>query len=444
MSGFDPELDLLVRGGVIVTMDPQGTVLYDGAVAIRSGQIVDVGPTGELAQKYRGKVARALDATNLLVIPGLINLHVHGADCLFRGLIDDLPLEPWLERLWRLERRFVDRESVFWGAQLAYIEMLLGGTTSALDMFWYPESNVAAARQVGIKLITGPIWFDSSDIDGQTPADRLAYSREFLQEYRRDRLITPCLMPHGTYTVAPEHLATIANLAAEFDVPISTHLSETLTEVETVSQRHGRRPPELLDSMHLLHDNTILAHCVHLDQQEVDLLADRRSVVAHCPLSNLKLGSGIAPVQEMLQRGVRVGLGTDGPVSGNDLDMWLAMRLTAVLHKGARRDPTAVPAERVVSLATREAAAALGRGNEMGALAPGYRADLVLVRLDRPHMTPLYDVYSHLVYTAGRGDVATVIVDGKIVVQNGTITTVDEAQVMAEVARLAAELQKTA
>jgi 5-methylthioadenosine/S-adenosylhomocysteine deaminase len=433
-------VDLLILGATVVSMDDAWTLIPDGGIAILGTDIVAVGPASEMGLRYRANARQVLDGSGCLMLPGLINMHTHGADSLFRGLIDDLPLEPWLERLWEVEKQVLNPQTVEAGARLAYAEMIRGGTTTALDMFWYPEASAKAAREAGFRLLTGPTWFDSTEIDGMTPADRRHRAPEFLQEYRHDPLITPCVLAHATYTVAPPHLADAREVADEFDALFSTHCSETAAEVEQVQGSYGKRPPALLDSLELLGPRTVLAHCVHLERQEVDLLADRRVVVAHCPLSNLKLGSGVAPFAGMRRAGVRLGLGTDGPVSGNDLDMWWTMRLAAVLHKGVHQDPALISAREIVALATRGAAAALGKGDEIGALEPGKKADLILIDLDRTHLTPLFDVYSHLVYAVGRSDVVTTLINGQVVMRDRRLTTLDESAAIAEVNQIAARI----
>lgn len=435
-------IDLLVIHGLVVTMDRLGTLFEDGAVAVRGADIVAVGATEELVARYEVAPAQLIDARGQVVLPGLVNLHTHGGDCLFRGLIDDLPLEPWLERLWAVERSFVNPQTVRLGSSLAYAEMIRGGTTTALDMFFFPEEAVAAAREIGFRLLTGPVFFDSTEIDGLDLDARLGHGRELIREVRRDPLITPCVLPHSTYTVSPEGLRAAQDLANEEDVLLSTHLSETVAEVETVRRRTGRTPPQHLDALGLLHERSVLAHGVHLEAEELGLLAARRSVVAHCPLSNLKLGSGIAPLRGMREAGVRLGLGTDGPASGNDLDMWLAMRLAAVLHKGALRDPSFLRAEEVVRLATADAATALGLEHRIGSLEAGKRADLVLVGLDCPHLVPLYDVYSQLVYAVGRGDVVTTIIHGRVVMHERELLTVDEDRLLAQVRDVAETIRR--
>lgn len=434
--------DILILGGLVVTMDDAWTVIPDGGIAVQGADILAVGPASEIGLRYRAEVSRVVDATGRLIMPGLINLHTHGADSLFRGLIDDLPLEPWLERLWKVEKEILTPQTVLAGARLAYAEMIQGGTTTALDMFWYPEASVQAAREIGFRVITGPIWFDSTEIDGLSPGSRVQKASEFLQEYRHDPLITPCVLPHGTYTVAPPQLEDAKELAEEFGVLLSTHLSETAAEVAQIQSDYGRRPPAHMDHLELLGPRTVLAHCVHVDRDEIDLFADRRVVVAHCPLSNLKLGSGVAPMDAMRRAGVRVGLGTDGPVSGNDLDMWWTMRLAAVLHKGIHQDPASISAKEVVGMATRGAASSLDKGDEIGSLEPGKRADLIVLDLDRPHLTPIFDVYSHLVYAAGRSDVETTMIHGQIVMQGRQLTTLDEASIMAEVHEIASRITR--
>jgi 5-methylthioadenosine/S-adenosylhomocysteine deaminase len=435
-----PPADKLILHGLVVTMDEGLTVLEDGAVAISGPQIAAIGSTAEIIAQYAKTNTEIIDASSQLVMPGLINAHTHGADSLFRGLVDDLALEPWLERLWVAERKFVRPDTVRLGAQLAQAEMIRGGTTMALDMFWYPEVGAEVAQEIGFRLMTGPVYFDFAEPDNIPVEQRTARGREFLQQYRHDPLIVPCVTPHSTYTVSPQYLREAQALADEFGVFLSTHASETATEVQTIKQRYGQSPPRHLDALGMLTERTVLAHCVHLLPDEMELLAQRQIIVAHCPLSNLKLGSGVAPIPQMRRAGVRTAVGTDGPVSGNDLDMWLAMRLAAVLHKGVQQNPTLLSAQEVVKMATCDAARALGLGDKIGSLTPGKEADIILVDLHRPHLMPRYDVYSHLVYTVGRADVSTVLIQGRTVMQNRRLLTVDEAGVMAAIQALAGEI----
>ncbi len=431
----------LITDGLVVTMDDAGTIHENGAVAIRDSAIVAVGSTVDVTAQFETDDAEVIDARGHLVLPGLINTHSHAADTLFRGFVDDLPLEPWLERLWSVESRFVRAETVRAAARLAFVEMIRGGITTALDMFFFANASTESARHVGFRLATGPTFFERKVVGTPSAKDSLARCREFLEQYRRDPLIIPCVLAHSTYTVSPELLKECRALVEEFDVPFHTHVSETAAEVATVKEMHGTTPPRHLDSLGLVTAQSVFAHCVHLSQDEIDLFADRGATVAHCPLSNLKLGSGVAPIPSMTKAAVRVTLGTDGPVSGNDLDMWLAMRLTGVLHKGVNHDAAALPAAQVVRFATTDAAAALGLGDKIGSLEAGKRADVILIDLERPHLTPMYDVYSHLVYAVGRDDVRTVIINGRTIFREGRFTELDEAAVMAEVEEIAGEIR---
>ena len=430
--------DTLIAGGLVVTLDGDRRLIEDGAVAVRGSRIAAVGPAAEIGTRFTAR--EVIDAGGRIVMPGLINAHTHAGDSLFRGLFEDLPLEPWLERLWVVERRFLRPDTVRIGARLAFAEMIRAGITTALDMFWHPEAGAAAARELGLRLMTGPIYFDGDAPDGIAQGERTARGRELLRELAADPLLHPCVLPHSTYTVSPASLAEARDLAAELGVPLSTHASETAAEVGLVADRHGRRPPGHLDRLGMLNGSTVLAHGVHLEPEEMDLLAARGTTVAHCPLSNLKLGSGIAPVPEMRAAGVGVALGTDGPVSSNDLDLWPVLRLSALLAKGTHRDPSLLPARDVLAYATRDAASALGLGDEIGTLEPGKRADLILIDADRTHLTPLYDVYSHLIYAAGRADVETVMIHGRVVMRDRELLSVDEGRAIEDVRELAREI----
>ena len=275
-----------------------------------------------------------------------------------------------------------------------------------------------------------------------SPRERLDQAGPLIEELRRDPLVTPCVSPHALYTVSPDLLRAAHDLAVRYDVLMTTHLSETATEVETVTQATGHRPPAALASWGMLDERLVIAHAVHLDEREVAQVAAARTAVAHCPLSNLKLGSGVAPLPSMLEAGVRVSLGTDGPVSGNDLDMWISLRLAAVLHKGVARDPTLVSAREALYLATRGGAEALGLDHQVGSLEVGKRADIILIDMDRAHLVPRYDLTSHLVYAVGRDDVRTVLIDGRVVMRDRVVLTADEPATLAAVREIADRVQR--
>ena len=434
-------VDLLIVGPLIVTMDGAERVIERGALAVTGGEIVAVGPRAELAGF---EATETLDASGQLLLPGLVNGHVHLADSLFRGLVEDLPLEPWLERLWISERAFVTAANVGLGARLALAEMIRAGTTCALDMFWFPEAGADAALEAGFRLVTGPIFFDFGGPDGIANVDRVRVGREWLARYAGEPLIVPCVQPHSHLTVSPEGMRAARDLADEAGALFHTHCSETETEVATTRERFGSTPVGHLDALDLLDERALLAHCVHLTDDDFARLGNSGAAVLHNPLSNLKLGSGIAPVARMLDEGIPVLVGTDGPVSSNDLDMWTAMRFAGLLQRGAHRDPVLTPAREVVRMVTTAGARSLGLGDRIGSLEPGKRADLVLLDLDRPHLTPMFDVYAHLVYAVGRDDVRSVLIDGRFVLRDRELTTLDEPAILADARALGARIAEHA
>ena len=434
-------VDTLILGPKVVTMDAGERILDSGAIAIRDGEIVATGARGDLEGVTS---AETIDAAGMLVMPGLVNAHTHLGDSLFRSLVEELPLEAWLERLWISEREFVSRESVELGARLSLAEMIRGGTTCALDMFWFPEAAADAALGAGFRLVTGPIFFDFDGPDGVPVEDRVAVGERWLERYAEEPLITPCVQPHNALTVSPDGLRAARDLADRAGALFHTHCSETATEVRQTTDRYRLTPVAHLDELGILDGHTVLAHCVHLADDDFARIRRTGAAVLHNPLSNLKLGSGIAPVARMLEEEIPVALGTDGPVSSNDLDMWTAMRFAGLLQRGVHMDPVLTPAHDIVRMATTAGAEALGLGNRVGRLAEGYRADLILIDLDRPHLTPMYDVYGHLVYTVGRDDVRSVMVDGRWVLRDRTLETIDEAAVLTGMGELAAEIERHA
>lgn len=439
MDDTKRRVDILVLNGLIVTMNEQMDLLRNGALAILGSTIVAVGPTEEI--RLRFDASTVIDAENQLVMPGLINAHTHSPAVIFRGLTEDMRLEPWLEKSWRLEASFVNAKNVRLGAQLAQTEMICSGTTTALDMYWFPEVMAQVAQQTGFRLMTGPLWLGIPNApDGIPMNERTARGREFLQAYQHDPLIVTCVQPHSTYTVPKELLQEAWALANEFGVWFNTHCSETTAEVETVTRNAGASPPRYLDSLGILSSHTVLAHCVHVPQDEIGLFAERGVTVAHCPVSNLKLAAGIAPIVPMQRAGVRVALGTDSAQSSNDLDLWNNLRLAPILQKTMQRDPTVMPAPQVVRMGTCDAARALGLGDKIGSLEEGKRADIILLDLHSPHAQPLYDVYAQLVYSLGRDDVSTVLINGQIVLQDRKLCTIDESEMQNDLRELAAEI----
>ncbi|WP_420000050.1 amidohydrolase [Streptomyces boninensis] len=420
-------VDLLVHGGTLLTVDDASTVIPDGALAIRDGAIAAVGATDALRARY--SPADELDAAGGLIMPGLINTHTHLAMTLFRGGADDVTLQDFLGRVIPAEARLLNPGNVAAAVRVAIAESVRAGVTSALDMYWFHEAAEDAAREAGWRLLTGPTFMDVPDPpDGRTYDTRLAWARRDLAA--RAPGTRPVLFAHSTYTLSPEQLTEIFALGREYGALLHIHAAENAAEVATVEAGHGKRPVELLDSLGLLGPDVVLAHAVDLTAAEIAALARTGTSVAHCPVSNLKLGCGIAPVPDLLAAGVTVGLGTDGAVSSNTLDLLGAVRQAALVHKAAG-DPTAVSAEQAVRMATAEGARALGLGAELGSLEAGKRADLIVIDLDRPHFTPRHDPWSMLAYAAQAADVRHTVVDGRILMRDRALTTLDEDSVLA-------------
>ncbi|MEU6027863.1 amidohydrolase [Streptomyces tauricus] len=426
--------DLLIHGGDVLTVDEAGTIVPDGAVAVRDGEIVEVGPAEELRTRYAG--AETLDATGCLVLPGLVNAHTHLAMTLLRGRADDVTLQGFLERVIRWESELLSAENVATAIRVAIAESVRAGVTSALDMYWFHEAAERVAREAGWRLHTGPTFMDVPDpADGIAYEDRLAWARRDLAGRAPRPGTRPVLFAHSTYTLSPEQLTEIAALAREFGALLHIHAAENATEVATVEVRYGKRPIELLDSLGLLGPDLLLAHTVDLTGAEIAALARTGTSVAHCPVSNLKLGCGIAPVPRMLSAGVTVGLGTDGAVSSNSLDVLRSLGLAALVHK-ADGDPTAVGAEQAVRMATIEGARALGLDDHLGSLEAGKRADLIVLDLGGPHLAPRHDPWSTLAYAARAEDVRDTLVDGRVLMRGRTLTTLDEGAALTDLAAL--------
>ena len=427
--------DLLITGGTVLTVDEPGTVVPEGAVAVRDGVIVAVGPAAEVAGRY--EAAEVLDVRGCLVMPGLVNTHAHLAMNLFRGEADDVSLEVFLERLVAAELAQLDAAAVAVGVEAALAECLRGGITTALDMYWYPEAASEVADRVGFRLLNGPSFMDVVDPDGRDFDARLAWAEDLLTSRRAaDPAACVWVMPHSAYLLSREQLDRVMDLARRFDARIHTHAAESAGETAASLDRHGERPIDVLDAAGVLGPRTVLAHGVQLDHAEIALLARRGAAVAHCPVSNLFLGCGIAPLPQLLQAGVPVGIGTDGAASSGALDMFAGIRLAAMLHKGVTQDPRTVGAERAVRLATAGGAAALGLGDVVGSLTVGRRADIVAVDLAGAHVVPNPDVWSAAAYGLTSADVRHTVVDGRVLLRDRVLQTIDEPAVLDRMTRL--------
>jgi len=433
-------VSLLITGAWVLTQNPEREVFSPGAVAIRGEEIVAVGPPGELQKRYAP--AQVLDYPQGLIIPGLINAHTHAAMSLFRGLADDLPLEEWLSSHIFPAERHLNGDFVYWGTKLAVAEMLLSGTTTFCDMYLWSAQVAKAAAETGIRAVVGEVLYDFPSPNYGPPGAGLQYSEELCLAWQDHPRVQAAIQPHAVYTCSPELLQQCGELASRLNTRLIIHLSETAREVADCEAKYGATPVGHLARLGLLTRRLVADHGVVLTEADMELLAAGGAAVAHCPESNMKLASGIAPVTELLARGVPVGLGTDGCASNNNLDLLQEMDTAAKLQKVHRLDPTALPAAQALDLATRGSARVLGLEQEVGALMPGLKGDLAVIDLDQPHLTPIYDPYSHLVYAATGADVQTVLVHGQVVVQDRRLLTFDLEETLARARELARSLQK--
>ncbi len=428
MSTIDSNIDeaTVLTGATIITCDADDRVIDDGAIAIVGNTIAAIGPTPEVTAAYPDGARRPLGGA--IVLPGLINAHTHLAMTLFRGLADDVNLEGFLDRIMPAEANVLSGVAVRDGVTLAVAECLLGGVTAALDMYFWDGEASDAARSGGLRLAGGPAFLGGGSPEGasfEAQVERAGRLWADAAERSPDDPIGPWAHPHSTYTVDPDQLILVADAARQAGARIHTHAAESAGEVAMVSAARGKRPVELLDSLGLLGPDVVLAHAVHLNGAEIDAIARTGTSVAHCPASNLKLGSGIAPIPALLDAGVSIGLGTDGAASSNDLDLFGAMRLAALIHKGVSADATMMTARQVLRAATIGGATLLGASGSLGSLEVGKQADLVVLDAAAPHLTPSYDPIGTVVYAAGRGDVTDVWVAGRQVVADRVLLTVD-------------------
>ena len=433
--------DLFISGGTVLTMTPESEPLPDGAVVVTSGEIVEVGSAAELVGKYRP--ARGLDAGGGLILPGFVNTHTHLAMTLLRGLADDLPLMEWLEKhIWPTERVLMNAEMVVLGTRLAAAESLQAGVTCVCDMYFHAERVIETVVAAGLRAVVPEAMIDFATPSCPTPEDALAVQRELLERYRSHPLVVPAVAPHSPYTVSAAHLAREAELAEEFGAPLIIHLAETRWEAEKIKSEKGVSPVAYLADLGILSERTVAAHCVHVTEEDLRVLAELEVGVASNPVSNLKLSSGVAPVPQMLELGIKVGFGTDGAASNNTLDLLRDAQLASLLYKGLTGDPTRMQARTIVEMLTIGGAKVLGLSDRIGTLEAGKRADVVCFALDHPRTVPVYDPYSHLAYAARSADVRHVVVDGRVVVQDRALINTDVDSLLDEVREAAARARE--
>ncbi len=431
---------LLVTGAHVVTVDAARHVYAPGAVAVDGDRIVAVGPAEEIRSRY--EAADTIDAPGGVVMPGLVNTHTHAPMVLYRGLADDLALQDWLEHyIFPAEAKTVSPEFVRAGTRLAALEMIESGTTTFADMYYFEEEIAAVAKTAGVRGVLGETIIQFPVADAKTPAEGLARAERFMKVWSGDPLIVATVAPHSPYTLDAGMLEQSRELADRFGTPMLIHVAETETEFGDSAAAHQLTPVGWLDSLGLLRGPTVAAHAVWVTPADVATLAARHVGVSHNPESNMKLASGAAPVTDMRAAGVVVGLGTDGAASNNDLDMFEAMRQASFLQKLRARDPRAISATEAVEMATIDGARALGLGGLIGSLEPGKRADLITVSMTAARQTPMYDPLSHLVFVTRGDDVRDVVVNGRVLMRNRRVLTLDASAVLDEARAWAARVR---
>jgi 5-methylthioadenosine/S-adenosylhomocysteine deaminase len=430
-------VDLFIKNGLVLTMNPGMEVFRPGALAIKGDTIAAIGPEQDL-QALEAGAGKIIDVQGGAVLPGLINVHTHGAMTLFRGLADDLPLKTWLEEfIFPAEARFVDLDSVYWGTLLACSEMILSGTTTFADGYFCMDGVVNAVDRSGIRGLLGQGVVDFPAPGIPDPARNILEAERFVKKWSGfSPRIEPGIFCHSPYICSPETIRTAKNICQREQVSFFIHAAETQEERSWIKTKYGNTPIRHLDNLQVLDARTLVVHAVHVDTEEIEILAQTRTAVAHCPESNMKLASGIAPVVEMLNRGVLVGLGTDGCASNNDLDLFQEMDTAAKLGKIRGMDPTVMDARTVLRMATIEGARVLGREKDIGSLEVGKKADMIFLDMNQPHLVPCYDPFSLIVYSAKGSDVRAVMVEGRMVMENRKILTFDPVEVMDRVVRI--------
>ena len=408
------QTDLKIKNGTILTMDGQNSKLENGFLCIRGDTISHIGVEGEKLFK----ATKTINARGGLILPGLINSHTHAAMSLFRGLADDLPLMKWLnDYIFPVEKR-MDTDFVYTGTMLACAEMIMCGTTTFCDMYLFEDEVAKAAQKAGMRCLVGEVLYDFPSPNYGLIEKGFEYTEFLIKKWENDPIINIAVEPHSLFTCSPDLLTRANELALNHKVPLIIHVAETLNEIAEIKEKYDKTPFEQLDSLGLLGPHLIADHCVHLEETEIALMADKGIKVVHNPESNMKLASGIAPVQKLLSQGITVGLGTDGCASNNNLDLFTEMDMAAKLQKIQTMDPTVLDAITTLKMATIEGAKVLGLEDITGSLEIGKKADIIIVDIKKPHLTPMYNPYSHLVYAARGSDVSHSIINGQLVMED--------------------------
>ncbi|MDY7031585.1 MAG: amidohydrolase [Thermodesulfobacteriota bacterium] len=436
------EVDILIKGGTALTLSPERDTIEDCCIAVKDDRITFIGDARNGKDPFQAR--EIIHAQDCVIMPGLINAHTHAAMVCFRGLADDLPLMDWLNNyIFPAESLNVDEELVYYGTLLACVEMIKSGTTTFCDGYFFENQAVRAVKEVGMRAVLAQGIVDLPTPDVKDPEMNLQIAEEFLLSNADHSTISPALFCHAAYTCSSKTLKQVKELTLNHGVPYLIHLSESKGEVEQIKNEYGMTPVFYLKDIGVLDRNLIADHCVCLTDDEMDILKECGVKVVHNPESNMKMASGIAPIPELMSRGIPVGLGTDGCASNNDLDMFQEMDTAAKLHKVMHADPTVMNAKEVVEMATVGSAGVLGLDNTVGRLEIGKKADIIIIDMNKPHLTPLYNIYSHLVYAVSGADVITTIINGKLIMKDRKVLAIDEESVKREVNRIAGKIKKS-
>jgi len=435
-------IDLIISGGKTLLMDSSNTCLENAGIAVHDSVIIEIGKKEDILKKYAAR--ELINAEGSLTMPGFINTHTHAAMTCFRGIADDLELMDWLNNyIFPAEAKNVNEHLAYWGSLLACAEMIKSGTTTFCDMYIFEDETARAAKEAGMRCLVGEVLFDFPSPSCKTPEEGLAYTRRLAEKWQDDPLVNIIVEPHALYTCSSSLLQDAKKIADDHHLILGTHLLENQSERDQLQDKFGKSAVSFLQDIGYLNDRLLAFHCVCMSREEMELFAKHNCKVSHNPASNMKLANGIASVPEMIEAGITVGLGTDGCASNNTLDMIRDMSTAARLHKIAHLDPTVMDAKTVVRMATINGARALGMERLVGSLETGKKADIIIIGLNKPHLTPIFNEYSHLVYAASGADVDTVVINGKVVMKDRRLLTIHENDVMDEVREIAVKVKNS-
>jgi len=433
------QVDIIIKNGIILTIDKVGNIYKQGSVVVKGSKILDIGETTEIEKKYESRTV--INAEGKIVMPGLVNTHNHLTMTVFRGLADDLQLQEWLnEYIFPAEAKFINAETVRIGSELAMVEMIHSGTTTFNDMYFYEDEVAKAAKLIGMRGIVSESFMDFPVPNNPTTTHTEEYIRMMYDKYKNDELVTIGVGMHSPYTCSAELIKKGMKLAKELDINYHIHVAETKWEHDLIMQKQGVSPVKYLDNLGVMQNNVVAAHSVWLDENDIKIYAERGVGAAHNPECNMKLASGVAPIPQMVEANVKVGLGTDGTASNNNLNLFQEMQTMSLVHKLWSKNPTVIPAKTALQIATIGSAKVLNLDKQIGSLEVGKKADIILLDMTKSNTTPLYDVYSALAYSFNGSDVTDVIINGKEIMRNNIILTVDENKIKQKVNELSKEI----